>query len=51
VPAALRVERADTHEPVHPALGGEEAEGVLARDAVGGALYAGLLTERVLDGL
>ena len=51
VPPPPGVERAYAHEPVYPPLGGQQAEGVLAGDGVGGALDPGLLAQRVLDGL
>src|ERR671911_434712 len=36
---------------MHPALGGQEPEGVLPGDGEGGALYPGLFALRVLDNL
>src|SRR5215212_6293837 len=51
VPPCAGVERADPDEPMHPALGRGEPEGVLPRDGEGGALYAGLLALCVLDNL
>src|SRR5918998_1842444 len=51
VPPRAGVERADPDETVHPALGGQEPEGVLPGDGEGGALYASLFAFRVLDNL
>ena len=41
----------DPDETMHPALGGQEPEGVLPGDGEGGALYARLLALGVLDHL
>jgi hypothetical protein len=49
--AVLRVERGDAHEPVDALLGGEQAIGVLARDAHGRRLDAGLLPRARLEQL
>ncbi len=40
------VERREAHQPVHAALGGEEAVGVLAADAEGRRLDARFLARR-----
>src|SRR5919107_1301055 len=51
VPPRAGVEGADPDETMHPALGGQEPEGVLPGDGEGGALYPGLFTFGVLDNL
>src|SRR5215211_8705388 len=51
VPPRAGVEGADPDETVHAALGRQEPEGVLPGDGEGGALYARLLTLRILDDL
>src|SRR5215204_6425269 len=51
VPPRAGVERADPDETMHPALGGQEPEGILPRDGEGGALYACLFAFCVLDHL
>ena len=51
VTAVRAVERAQADEPVHTALGLEEAVGVLALDRDGGRLEAGFLARACLDQL
>ena len=45
VPAFVRVEGRDAHEPMHAALGGEIAEGIFAGDLERAGLDAGFVAE------
>ncbi len=49
VPAGIRIERRDAHQPVHAVLGLEPAEGVAALHLDGRRLDAGLLALGLLD--